>query len=181
MVCAFTKLTLIAKTPRSEVNQNQALRGRNEDINMSLFKINHKEASEGGKTVKPGSYQATVSKAVAKKSTTGNPMITLDFTVRKDIEQPHGGDSVRFDNLVLTEASMWKVQTYAKAMGLPDGMEVDTPEELASIMLGCNVEIEVGEREYQGKTYAEVKRVSPAIDAVDDEATVDVGEDDLPF
>lgn len=157
---------------------------------MSIFKINHNEASEGGKKVEPGTYQATVTKAIVKKSSSNNPMIVLDYTIRKDIEQPHAGASVRFDNLVLAENSMWKVQTYAKAMGLPDGLEVDTHEELATLMLDRNIEIEVGDREYNGKTYAEVKRVNPAIDAdtvgesEDPFSTggeIDLKDDDLPF
>lgn len=156
---------------------------------MSILKINHSEASQGGSRVLPGTYQATVSKAQVKKSSNGNPMIELTFQVRKDIEQPHGGQNV-FDRLVLTEKSMWKVQTYAKAMGLPDGMEVDTYEELATLMKDRNIEVEVGEREYEGKTYAQVNKVNPAIDAdeADESADpfagggkIDLNDSDLPF
>lgn len=147
---------------------------------MSIIKINHSEASEGGKQLTPGTYQAEVKSASVKQSSTGNPMIELQFAVRKDIEQPHGG-SVVYDRLVLTENAMWKVQTYAKALGLPDGLEVDSYEELATIMKGLKAEMEVGEREYNGKTYAQVNRLNPAIDAVDETADVDLEDSDLPF
>lgn len=155
---------------------------------MSILKINHSEASGGG-NVTPGTYQAEVNKAQVKQSSNGNPMIELTFKIRKDIEQPFGGRNV-FDRLVLTEASMWKVQLYAKAMGLPDGLEVDTYEELADIMTGRKVEIETGEREHNGKTYAQVNKVALAADADEPGESedpfasggkIDLKDDDLPF
>lgn len=155
---------------------------------MSILKINHNEASEGG-NVKPGVYQAEVSKAQVKQSSNGNPMIELTFKIRKDVEQPHGGRNV-FDRLVLTEGSMWKVQSYAKALGLPDGLEVETYEELATYLKDRKAEITVGEREYEGKTYAQVNKIEPAFDAEDSGASedpfstnggIDLSDDDLPF
>lgn len=155
---------------------------------MSILKINHNEASGGG-NVTPGTYQAEVSKAQVKKSSNGNPMIELTFKIRKDVEQPHGGRIV-FDRLVLTEDSMWKVQLYAKALGLPDGLEVETYEELATYLKDRKAEITVGEREYNGKTYAQVNKVEPAFDADDSGVSddpfsgggeIDLSDEDLPF
>jgi len=159
---------------------------------MSFIKVNHSEASEGGKKIEPGTYQATITKTECKTSSTGNPMVVLDYTIRKDIEQPNGGAVVRYDNLPVTEKTMWRVQTYLKAAGVPDGMECDTIEEFASALKDRNVEIDVVDRESNnGKVYANVDRVRPAIDAVEADADVDpfatgdgkidLKDDDLPF
>lgn len=88
----------------------------------NMFKVNHSEAKGG--TFEPlavGEYEVIISEAkIETAKTSGNQMVKATLTVRQDVEQP-GKNRKIFDNLVATQAAMWKFQQLFKALNFEDG------------------------------------------------------------
>lgn len=66
-------------------------------------------------------YEAKITKQELKKSAAGNNMIAIEWTV---LTGDFAGRKV-FDNIVLMEATAWKVKQYAELIGLESGSTLD--------------------------------------------------------
>lgn len=159
---------------------------------MGFMTVNHSEANGAFETVAPGKYEVIVTKIEPKTSSQGNPMLSIQLTIRDDIEQPHQKQKL-FDNLVQTEKAMFKFQQVAKAMQLPDGTPIETMEDFAREMQFKSFRVSVKNEDYQGKPQARITFYDPseseysgsvggsADPFADNGKPIEISDDDLPF
>ena len=95
---------------------------------MSFFKVDHSEGQEFD-SIPEGTYEVMISSVEIKTSSTGNPMLALQHTIRADVDQEAKKRKV-FDNLVVTENAMFKFQNIAKATEMPDGKAFKNADQL---------------------------------------------------
>ena len=116
---------------------------------------------------------ANIEKTFAQSS--GNPMLK----VRLDLQ---GADGSVFDNLVLTENSMFKVVTFFESIGIKKkGEELKMSiGQAADKAVGLEGRVKIKHETYNGKIGAKVDKylMSEAKKAA---KTLDIKEDDLPF
>jgi hypothetical protein len=123
------------------------------------LKIDHSKA-EGGFTLLPkGEYEVFAKVFDTSVSQSGNDMVSFNYVVREDVpgQEDFKGQEIRFDRFVDTEAAHWRVHAASKASGMEHGVEYDTLEEWARAFKGRSLRVIVDHREYNGKTYPEVK------------------------
>lgn len=101
-----------------------------------------------------GVYLLVVAKAEETTSSTGNPMIKMEFDVQ-DVE----GNRKLWDNFVLIDKTLWKVKEFFDAVGLDTSqlVEMDVNE-----LVGQTVNAKVIQEEYQGDMQNRVKKYMPA-------------------
>lgn len=101
-----------------------------------------------------GLYTLTIAKAEEKTSSTGNPMLSVEFDV-VGVE----GNRKLWDNYVLTDKALWKLKELFDALGLDTSTIVTIdPNEL----IGLQVQAKVIQEEYNGDTVNRVKKIMPA-------------------
>lgn len=103
--------------------------------------------------VYPSAYVYTLTKA------TRNPMITMNYKVRDDVDQDGAGSEIRYDNFVDTPKSDWRFNALIKATGaFESGHEFGTLQGWAEEMLGKPVRVKVAmTTDKNGKQYPEIK------------------------
>lgn len=101
-----------------------------------------------------GVYTLVIAKAEETTSSTGNPMLKVEYDVA-GVE----GNRKLWDNYVLIDKCLWKLQELFKALGLDsDGIvELDAQE-----LVGQQVQAKVIQEEYQGDIVNRVKKILPA-------------------
>ena len=101
-----------------------------------------------------GIYSLTIAKAEETTSSTGNPMLKIEFDV-------NGVDGNRklWDNYVLIDKCMWKVKELFDALGIDTErvVEMDVTE-----LTGLQVNAKVIQEEYNGDTVNRIKKIYPA-------------------
>jgi len=148
-----------------------------------MFKINHEEAKGGFELIAKGDYEVTVHNYELKKAeSSGNNRIVVDYEIRSDVNQPHQGQKILFDNFTVTEKAMWRLQAISKAAQFPDGMDFKSYKEWADTLVGKHLVVTVGHREHNGKTYPEVTGFKESTaGAPQGSGPITVNEDDVPF
>lgn len=101
-----------------------------------------------------GVYTLVIAKAEETQSSTGNPMLKVEYDVL-GVE----GNRKLWDNYVLIDKCLWKVQELFKALGLDTSavVELDVQE-----LIGQQVQAKVVQEEYNGDTVNRVKKIYPA-------------------
>lgn len=101
-----------------------------------------------------GVYSLRIAKAEETVSSTGNPMLKVEYDVM-GVE----GNRKLWDNYVLIDKCLWKVQELFKALGIDtDQIVTMDPQEL----IGMEVQAKVIQEEYQGDITNRVKKILPA-------------------
>lgn len=144
-----------------------------------MFKINHEEAGTTFEVVAPGDYEVTVVNYEMKQAASGKNMVVVDYEIRSDVNQPHQGQKILFDNFVVSDNTMWRFQSISKAARFPDGLEFANYKEWADTLFGKTLVLVVGNREYNSKTFPEVKGFKES--TVAPPGVVTVSDDDVPF
>ena len=136
-----------------------------------------------------GNYECFVTKTTMKDTSTGKKMISVELTVRDDVEQ--GGQKRKFfDNLVVQDNMMWKFNQVAKAVDLPEGQDVATPEDFAQAILYRACRIKNKHETYNGEIQDRVKNweaseVGGEAAGIGDGGfaggSIEIGDEDLPF
>lgn len=121
------------------------------------------KCAEGQHIVKLVEMEETESQA-------GNDMLAATFQVVKG--QSTGAKL--YDNFVLTEKALWKLQSFLMAVGMKaDGKIVLDIDKL----IGKTCIVEVEHEEYEGKTRARIQEFKKLAADVDDEDEDDIEED----
>lgn len=125
---------------------------------MPLIRINDVETK---KTTTPdilpeGSYEVYV----AEYSMDSEEKGSLTLIVREDIEQDYAKRRM-WVNLNTNPNIAWKLSTIARAAGVPAGTDFDDFESYMRAVTGKSMKVIVGHREYNGKTYVDVKGFYP--------------------
>lgn len=101
-----------------------------------------------------GVYSLRIANAEEKVSSTGNPMLSVEFDV-----QGVEGNRKLWDNYVLIDKCLWKVQELFKALGIDtDQIVTMEPNEL----IGYEVQAKVVQEDYNGDTVNRIKKILPA-------------------
>lgn len=160
---------------------------------MGFLTMNHKEA-EGGGLPQPGTYECFIKNMDVnhKSKNKGTPGTEILFSIRDDVEQDHQGGKI-YDRLYDAENAMWRYQSLLKAAGIPDGTYFETKAEIKSAVMGKPLKVEIGHREYDGKTQIDVKGFEESDEGgelppekqgggLDDNGPApEINDDDLPF
>lgn len=148
---------------------------------MTIFKIDHEQAGNDFEIVKPGEYEVTVFNYEMSTASSGNQRITVDYEIRSDVDQPSQGQKILYDNFTVTEKAMWRFQQVSKAAQFPNGLEFKSYKEWADTLLGKPLRLVVGEREYNGKKYPEVKAFKVSEATASTSGPIVITDDDIPF
>ena len=101
-----------------------------------------------------GVYNLTIAKAEETTSSTGNPMLKLEFDV-------NGVDGNRklWDNYVLIDKCLWKLKELFSALGFDTEaiVEMDVAE-----LVGLQVNAKVIQETYNGDVVNRIKKIYPA-------------------
>lgn len=101
-----------------------------------------------------GVYTLTIAKVEETTSSTGNPMLKVEYDV-------NGVDGNRklWDNYVLIDKCLWKIQELFKALGIDTSavVEMDVSE-----LVGMQVNAKVIKETYNGNIVNRVNKIYPA-------------------
>lgn len=116
-------------------------------INLDFSEVPSREPLE------EGVYTITVAKAEETTSSTGNPMIKVEFDV-----QGVEGQRKLWDNFVLIPKALWKLKEFFDAMGIPTDniVEMDVNE-----LVGQTVQAKVIQETYNGEVVNRIKKILP--------------------
>ena len=101
-----------------------------------------------------GVYSLTIAKAEEATSSTGNPMLKIEYDVN-DVD----GNRKLWDNYVLIDKCLWKLKELFQALGIDTSeiVEMDVTE-----LVGMQVNAKIIQETYQGEIVNRVKKILPA-------------------
>lgn len=160
---------------------------------MSLFSVNY-EAAEQFSSVENGTYEVVVATAEQSASKTGTDFLDIRLKIRDDFQQKFRNNLI-FDKVWINKQTLqypeWALQRYAKAVKIPEGVEINTIEQFLDIIKGKTLKITVKneQSESNGVTYdnlnikkMEQSELPPYSGAVSSEPAPAKADDlDLPF
>lgn len=101
-----------------------------------------------------GVYNLSIAKVEETTSSTGNPMLKVEYDV-------NGVDGNRklWDNYVLIDKCLWKIKELFDALGIDTQsiVEMDVTE-----LIGMQVNAKIIQEDYNGETVNRVKKIYPA-------------------
>lgn len=100
-----------------------------------------------------GVYQLRIAKVEETNSSTGNPMLKVEY----DVTSVDGGRKL-WDNYVLIDKCLWKVKELFDALGIDTSelVEIDVQE-----LVGMEVQGKVIQETYNGDTVNRIKKILP--------------------
>lgn len=160
---------------------------------MSLFSVNY-EAAEQFSSVENGTYEVVVATAEQSASKSGTDFLDIRLKIRDDFQQKFRNNLI-FDKVWINKQTLqypeWALQRYAKAVKIPEGVEINTIEQFLNIIKGKTLKITVKneQSESNGVTYdnlnikkMEQSELPPYSGAVSSEPAAAKADDlDLPF
>lgn len=101
-----------------------------------------------------GIYSLTIAKVEETTSSTGNPMLKVEYNIN-DVE----GNRKLWDNYVLIDKVLWKLKELFDALGIDTKsiVEMDVSE-----LVGMQVNAKVIQETYNGDIVNRVKKIFPA-------------------
>ena len=116
-------------------------------INLDFSSVPSREPLE------EGVYHLQIAKVEETNSSTGNPMLKIEYDVM-GVE----GNRKLWDNYVLIDKCLWKVKELFDAIGIDTSalVEMDVNE-----LVGLEVQAKVIQETYNGDTMNRVKKVMP--------------------
>lgn len=160
---------------------------------MSLFSVNY-EAAEQFSSVENGTYEVVVATTEQSASKTGTDFLDIRLKIRDDFQQKFRNNLI-FDKVWINKQTLqypeWALQRYAKAVKIPEGVEINTIEQFLDIIKGKTLKVTVKneQSESNGVTYdnlnikkMEQSELPPYSGAVSSEPAPAKADDlDLPF
>lgn len=160
---------------------------------MSLFSVNY-EAAEQFSSVENGTYEVVVATAEQSASKSGTDFLDIRLKIRDDFQQKFRNNLI-FDKVWINKQTLqypeWALQRYAKAVKIPEGVEINTIEQFLDIIKGKTLKVTVKneQSESNGVTYdnlnikkMEQSELPPYSGAVSSESAPAKADDlDLPF
>jgi hypothetical protein len=125
---------------------------------MPLIRINEVETKKSTTPdiLPEGSYEVFVDEYSMDSEEKGS----LTLVVRDDINQDYAKRKM-WVNLNTNPSIAWKLSTIARAAGIPAGTDFNTFEDYLKSVTGKSMKVVVAHREYNGKTYVDVKGFYP--------------------
>ena len=100
----------------------------------------------------------------APSQTTGNPMITMNYFVREDVQQAGAGSEIRYDHFTDTPAARWRFNVLTKATkAFNNKFDFGDDQGWAQQMMGRPVRVRIEmEKDSKGKERPSVKEFMPS-------------------
>lgn len=151
-----------------------------------MFKVDYSKATS---LLPEGEYEVYISDARTATTKGGTPYMSLEYTIRDDVEQQNGGWRIHESFFKGRESGAYnirRIQQLCKCAELPDGEEYPGEEELLSALGGQSLRIVVGHRvsNYSGENEAIVRFYKPSNaerPAIASLTPIDDDNEDLPF
>lgn len=160
--------------------------------------VDYSKAGNG--FVEAGEYEVVAGPYSVEKARSGNMMIQFNYQIREDVDQKCQGLEIKFDNFVWTQNSLWRLQSACKAAVVPEGVDINSPDDFGVALNGKSLRVVVEmEEQENGKSYPRVKRFKESEASAPTEKTfvnseppsnddpfaggktIDINDDDLPF
>ena len=149
----------------------------------------------GFKPIEAGEYEVYPIKVSKTTSQNGNKMVTFNYIIRDDIDQPFKGQELRFDNFVETAGAMWRVNLASVNANMDMDKEYADIYEWADDFLYKAIRVRTGIREFNGNKYPQINDFMPSRYGgtytppeelannpfAEEGKPVDIQDDDLPF
>ena len=176
---------------------------------MAFITTDYSDVKEAPSLLPKGDYEVIIKTAEERKTSNGKEQISLNMVIRNDVDQKYQNKGVFFNTFKRTEPTEQdkQVQGYsfktimrlAKMTGIPSGKAYNNVSEMLADMVNKCVRITVDHREYNGKTYEDVKYInetkfaeckhvykeksdnSSAASSAPMEPINDISEDEIPF
>ncbi len=117
-------------------------------LNLDFSSVPSREA------LPEGTYHLMIAKVEETTSSTGNPMLKVEYDVLE-----YEGSRKLWDNFPLIETALWKLKELLDAVGMDTSAVVDMdPMDL----VGQEINAKVIQEEYQGETVNRVKKILAA-------------------
>ena len=131
---------------------------------MAIIKILDTEVKDTPKKeyelLPEGAYEVYVDR-ISDIDTVGDiEKTSIMFRVRDDVEGEHANRTV-FTNITTADNMGWKLSNIARAAGVAAGTDFANLTQYTAAILNKPMKIMVGHREYNGKTYTDVKAFYP--------------------
>lgn len=163
-----------------------------EIINMALFSVNY-EAAEQFSSIEDGTYEVVVFSAEQSANQYGTDYLDIRLKIRDDFQQKFRNNLI-FDKVWINKQTLqypeWALQRYAKAVKIPEGVEINTIEQFLDIIKGKTLKVTVKneQSESKGKTYdnlnikkMEQSELPPYSGAITEPTQKQDDDLDLPF
>jgi hypothetical protein len=153
--------------------------------------------AEGTFTLLPeGEYEVFISEIDVEYSKAGNEMLSVNYTVRDDVEQEGKGQKIRYDRFTNTENAHWRFHALNKALKVEQGASWEDFAEWSTFLRGKAVRVVVEHVEATfgknaGKVFPEVKGFKESTAGgemhftkdpfAQGSGSIDISDDDLPF
>lgn len=160
---------------------------------MSLFKVDHSKAEGSEFTLLPeGEYEVFAVAGETSTSSSGNPMLTVNYKIRNDYPQEGQGQEIRFDRFVGTEKAMFRFHAVCKALEVEQGVEFDDFADFWKFFKGKALRVVVKHEaatvgKNAGKMFPVVKGFKKSeiggemVVATDTTGRIEITDEDLPF
>lgn len=145
------------------------------------IKLNlNKDANKEFETITPGEYEVKVANFEPKTVGDKN-VISVDYEIRDDVDQPFRGQKIRFDDFFCTERALWKIENASIAAGFTEEEATfEKYSDWAKAYLNKKLRVEVKlEEARNGNKYPRVQKYLAS--QVEEDPQVDISESDLPF
>lgn len=159
---------------------------------MALFSVNY-EAAEQFSSIEDGTYEVVVFSAEQSANQYGTDYLDIRLKIRDDFQQKFRNNLI-FDKVWINKQTLqypeWALQRYAKAVKIPEGVEVNTIEQFLDIIKGKTLKVTVKneQSESKGKTYdnlnikkMEQSELPPYSGAITEPTQKQDDDLDLPF
>lgn len=125
-----------------------------------MFKVNYDDVKEF-KDLEPGEYEVVVHTAIENVTNNGAVFMDIQLVIRNDIQQEF--KNFRIFHKVFQSKSDGQyhpgfINAMAKAFQIPDGKQFNSVDDLLNEFKGKPAKVRVENREYNGKTYTDVKQ-----------------------
>lgn len=124
---------------------------------MSLFSVNY-ESAEQFASITDGTYEVVVVQAEQSASKGGTDYLDIRLKIRDDFKQKFQNNLI-FDKVWINKETLkypeWALQRYARAVKIPEGLEINTIEQFLDLLKGKTLKVTVKneQSEYNGNTY----------------------------
>lgn len=145
------------------------------------IKLNLKqEVKAAPQQITPGEYEVFVSNFEGKQVGDKN-VISVDYEIRDDVDQPFKGLKIRFDDFFCTEAALWKIENASIAAGFTEEeAEFEKYSDWAKTFLNKKLRVVVKmEANRDGKEYPRVKYYNKS--KVAPTEAIEIDDSQLPF
>lgn len=159
---------------------------------MALFSVNY-EAAEQFSSIEDGTYEVVVFSAEQSANQYGTDYLDIRLKIRDDFQQKFRNNLI-FDKVWINKQTLqypeWALQRYAKAVKIPEGVEINTIEQFLDIIKGKTLKVTVKneQSESKGKTYdnlnikkMEQSELPPYSGAITEPTQKQDDDLDLPF